>query len=317
MLLVGRIPSAYPICGSLRSWFWKRSTAMRQELKERLAPLGPIRDIDRVSSGSPADVVLRPADGLPKVNTIAATLALARRHMTLAEAKTAIERMVENGEAVVHVPTVESEAAAGTQVDQVIGIVNGDLILESDVDEERRFSAFQPYRDPKGKFSREQAVERLVDRTLILQQSKLQPENAVTLDEARTQLTLLRKDIPACRTYHCETDAGWQKFVQDQGFTVAGLDERWRQRMEILKFIEQRFRMGIRISPEQIKAYYDKTLLPEYTLQKATPPQLSTISERIQEVLLQQQVGNLLADWLTALKAQGSVRMMKQGEVQP
>lgn len=213
--------------------------------------------------------------------------------------------------------TVESEAAAGTQVDQVIGIVNGDLILESDVDEERRFSAFQPYRDPKGKFSREQAVERLVDRTLILQQSKLQPENAVTPDEARTQLTLLRKDIPACRTYHCETDAGWQKFVQDQGFTVAGLDERWRQRMEILKFIEQRFRMGIRISPEQIKAYYDKTLLPEYTLQKATPPQLSTISERIQEVLLQQQVGNLLADWLTALKAQGSVRMMKQGEVQP
>ena len=83
---------------------------MKQELKERLAPLGHIQDIDRVSSGSPAELILRPAEGLAKVNTIETALALARRHMTLLDAKTAVELMVEDGEAVVHVPSVESEA---------------------------------------------------------------------------------------------------------------------------------------------------------------------------------------------------------------
>jgi hypothetical protein len=205
----------------------------------------------------------------------------------------------------------------GVLVDQVIAVVNGDLILESDVDEERRFDAFQPFRDLVGSFSREEAINRLINRTLILQQSKLQPEDKVTLDEAKAQLETMRKDIPACKQYHCETDTGWEKFVQAQGFTLPELEERWRERMEILKFIEIRFRAGVHIEPSEIKAYYDNTLVPDYQKQKAAPPPLDTISDRIQEILLQQRVGSLLADWLTSLKAQGTVRMMKPGEVAP
>ncbi len=75
--------------------------------------------------------------------------------------------------------------------------------------------------------------------------------------------------------------------------------------------------MGIRIDPAAIKAYYEKTLLPEYAKQNAKAPPLDAISDRVQEVLLQQQVGKLLDDWLESLKAQGAVRMMKPGEVQP
>ena len=48
--------------------------------------------------------------------------------------------------------------------------------------------------------------------TLILQQAALQPEDAVTDAELDAQLATLRKDIPACKQYHCETDAGWQKY---------------------------------------------------------------------------------------------------------
>ena len=204
----------------------------------------------------------------------------------------------------------------GVLVDQVIGVVNGDLILESDVDEEKRFEAFEPFSTP-GTFSRDRAIERLIDRTLILQQAKLQPDQIVTMDEAKTQLQSLRKDLPACKAYHCETDTGWEKFVHDQGFTMDELTSRWQQRMEILKFIEMRFRAGIDVEPAQIKEYYEKTMLPEYAKVKATPPSLPTISDRIQEVLLEQKVSELLSDWLKQLKAQGAVRMMRPDEVQP
>ena len=216
-----------------------------------------------------------------------------------------------------HAQETPAKPSDGVLVDQVIAVVNGDLILESDIDEERRFDIFQPLNDPGDKFSRQKAVDRLIDRTLILQQAKLQPDDKVTLDEARAQLQTLRKDIPECKQYHCETEDGWKKFVAAQGFTIPEVEERWRQRMEILKFIEIRFRSGIRIEPAAIKAYYDKTLLPEYAKQHAAPPPLDSISDRIQEILLQQQVGNLLSDWLTSLKAQGTVRILKPGEEVP
>src|ERR1700677_1255793 len=204
----------------------------------------------------------------------------------------------------------------GVVLDRVIAVVNGDVILDSDVDEERRFEEVQPYRATTD-FTRDKAIERLIDRALILQQAALQPEDAVPDSDLDAQLLTLRKDIPACKQYHCETDAGWQKYIEDHGFTVGEFRERWRKRMQLLKFIEVRFRNGITISDEQIKNYYEKTMLPEYAKRNVTPPKLETISNRIEEVLLQQEVGALLEDWLKSLRAQGSVRVMTPGEVAP
>ena len=205
----------------------------------------------------------------------------------------------------------------GTELDGVVAIVNGDLVLDSDVDEERRFEALQPYRDSSDVFSRDRAIERLINRDLILQQAKLQPEADITDAEVKTELDALRKAIPDCKKYQCETADGWDRFLDDHGFTEAALSERWRERMEVLRFIEQRFRMGIKITPEEIKDYYQKTMLPEYAKKNVTPPKLETLTDRIQEVLLQQKVSNLLNDWLKSLRAQGSVTVLHPGETAP
>jgi peptidyl-prolyl cis-trans isomerase SurA len=212
--------------------------------------------------------------------------------------------------------SAESSAKQGAVIDRVIAVVNGNVVLESDVDEERRFEEIQPYRTMRT-FTRERAIERLIDRMLILQQADLEPEDTVSDQELDAQLLTLRKDIPACKQVHCETDAGWQKYVEDHGFTVAEFRDRWRQRMELLRFIEVRFRNGIQISEAEIKDYYEKTMLPEYAKRNVIPPKLDSISKRIEEVLLQQEVGALLQDWLKSLRAQGSVRMVTQHEVTP
>src|SRR5665213_440342 len=208
-------------------------------------------------------------------------------------------------------------ATGGQEIDRVVGSVNGDLILDSDVDEERRFTAFQPYRNPDADFSRDNAIERLINRDLILQQIKLQPAANVSDADVKKELDVLRKSIPECKEYGCETEAGWKTFMAANGFTETELMARWRARMEVLQFIEERFRMGIRIQPADIKDYYEKTMLPQYEKQHVTPPKLEAISDRIQEVLLQEQVSNLLGDWLKSLRAQGSVVVLKQGEVAP
>jgi hypothetical protein len=172
-------------------------------------------------------------------------------------------------------------------LDRVVAMVNGDLVLESDVEAERRFAAFQPFNAP-GPETREELIERLIDRALIEQQMALQPGPPVTDAEVDSELNLLRKAIPRCAAYHCETEAGWE-----------------------------RFRMGIRISPAEVDAYYKDTMLPVYQKANAPAPAEATIADKIQEILLQQRVDKLLDDWLTALRAQGSVRILKPGEEAP
>ena len=208
-----------------------------------------------------------------------------------------------------------SQAAGAVQIDRVVAIVNDDLILESDVDEERRMTAFLPYSDPAGAFSRSKAIERLIDRDLIQQQASVQPQKPITDAQVNANLQDVRKDIFACKEYKCETEAGWHKFLADHGFTEAELTKRWRERMETLQFIEDRFRQGIRIPDTDVKEYYTKTLLPQYAERHAKAPPLDSISDRIREILLQKQVGALLDDWLKALRASGSVRMVTANEV--
>jgi hypothetical protein len=208
-------------------------------------------------------------------------------------------------------------AAKGAEVDRVVAIVNGDLILDSDVDQERRFAALLPYGEAAGGYSRDQAIERLINRDLILQQAALQPQSAITEAAAKKDLDSLRKAIPQCKEYDCESQAGWDKFLATQGFDEQSLLKLWMQRMRVLAFIEQRFRMGVKIPRKDIENYYTKTMLPVYAAQHVPPPPLDSISSRIQEVLLQQQVSSLLNDWLESLRAQGTVVVLHPGEVAP
>jgi hypothetical protein len=82
-----------------------------------------------------------------------------------------------------------------------------------------------------------------------------------------------------------------------------------RYRLEILRFIELRFRPGIHISPKDIETYYRGTLLPQYGPGEAVPT-LEKVSPRIEEILLQQQVTAMFDEWLTNLRKQGNVEVL-------
>jgi DNA-binding transcriptional regulator YiaG len=90
---------------------------MNSELQARLARLGLIRAIGRVSSGSPVGLVLRPARELAGLRTIDATMALAKHGLTLLKAKRLIEAVVDDGEAAAILPTVESLATLTAELD--------------------------------------------------------------------------------------------------------------------------------------------------------------------------------------------------------
>jgi len=130
-----------------------------------------------------------------------------------------------------------------------------------------------------------------------------------TQAEIDTRISELRKELPACVRQNCASEEGWNAFLTANGLTPERVQFSVRHRLQILRFIEQRFRQGILISPEEIATYYHDTLLPQYAAGDAIPP-LEKVSPRIQEILLQRQVNALFDDWLKNLRKQGNVEVL-------
>ena len=195
-------------------------------------------------------------------------------------------------------------------LDSVIAVANNQVILASDLDLEMRVASLLPGNRGTGVTTLE-ALNRLTTRALIEQQIVQEDPHGLDLDlmSVSANLVDLRQNLPACKRHGCGTDAEWSTYLKTLGLTPERVDIYWGHRMAVLAFIERRFRSGIRVTPEEIETYYKQTLMPQYPKQ-ADVPQLAKVSERIQEVLLQQRVNALLNDWLKSLQAQGEVEIL-------
>ena len=204
-------------------------------------------------------------------------------------------------------------AAAPSPVvlDRVVAVVNGQVILESDVEADIELSVIDPSADGRGALTPQRALEELISRALIQQQIRQEDLQSVSPSaaEVKARIEEIRKELPACMRAHCSTDAGWKAFLSAHNLTEARVEAYIRNRMEILNFIEERFGQGIQITQEQIEKYYRDTLLPQYPAGASVPP-LSQVSSRIQEILLQQQVNALFYNWLDNLRSQGDVEIL-------
>lgn len=188
--------------------------------------------------------------------------------------------------------------------------MNHQVILSSDLDLEMRIAHLLPS-GSSNDFTPQSALQRLTTRALIEQQIVQEDPHGLDvsskdLDEA---LAELRQGLPACKTRDCVTTDGWAAYLATLNLTPEEVRSYWQHRMAVLRFIELRFRSGIRISQDEIQKYYNQTLLPQYA-HPQDAPSLERISPRIQEILLQQQVNELLAEWLKSLQDQGQVEIL-------
>jgi peptidyl-prolyl cis-trans isomerase SurA len=202
-------------------------------------------------------------------------------------------------------------AQAPTVVDRVVAVVNDRPILASDVTEEMRLAVLEPNGRQRAIETPEQALQRLISRTLIRQQIREEDAQSTlpTKEEVEARLSEIRKQMPVCVREDCATEAGWKAFLENHGLTQERVDAYLRNRLQILRFIELRFRQGIQIPDKEVDAYYRNTLLPQYPAGQ-TAPLLAEVAPRIQEILLQQKVNALFSDWLDNLRQQGEVEIL-------
>ena len=158
-------------------------------------------------------------------------------------------------------------ASAQSEVtDRLLVLVNRDVLTESDV---RWALALDPDLQPLdlSAENRRAMLERLIDQKLLLQEAEKLPRNEPTEEEITEHLN---KEILA-------KFGGNEKFVERMkkvGLEQVMLREIVRRRLEILKYVDFRFRSFIFIKPEEIETYYRNTIIPEAARKGLGAPEL-------------------------------------------
>jgi peptidyl-prolyl cis-trans isomerase SurA len=195
-------------------------------------------------------------------------------------------------------------------LDSVVAVLNGDVLLESDVEAERRLESLQML--PSDENTDVRAAQHLITRTLILQQMKEQDQSSDSISDSDVDnlIAELRKQLPGCASAHCDTEAGWAGFLAQRGLTPQEVATRWRERLLILNYINLRFRQGIRVPHATVQTYYETNLVPQFKSRHQVPPPLKSLQSRIEEILVQQEVTKQMNDWETTLRQEGSVQIL-------
>jgi len=192
-------------------------------------------------------------------------------------------------------------------VDRMVAVVNRHVILESDLDQATRVE-FLMQAKPIERLTyadRTAVMERLIDRSLLDQQIV----NPAMLDpspgELKTKIEEVREGIPGAAK-----EETWKTILAGYGLTEQDVEEQLTSQVRILRFIDLRFRGLVRIDKEAITSYYQDRFLPEVRKRNAAEPKLEEVSDKIEQILAEQRIDELLSNWLKTLRAQAHIERM-------
>ncbi len=198
-------------------------------------------------------------------------------------------------------------ARAGDLLDRIVVVVNDEIILQSDVDTAVRYEALlndKPLEQVTAS-DRHDALTRLVDQTLILQQMRQAEIPPPSAEELAAQGQKIRQQVPAGAS-----DPAWAAALAGYGLTPDEFAYRAGIQVQITRFLDMRFRPMVRVDRATIEEYYRDKFLPEWRRQSLQPPPpLRQVESKIEGVLVEQQIDQLLLAWLATLRNQGDIRL--------
>lgn len=192
-------------------------------------------------------------------------------------------------------------------VDRMVAVVNRQVILQSELEQAAHVEFLLGGRPLTELTSGElQAVlDRLIDQALLQQQIVDRMMLNPTADEVAARLAEVREQIPGA-----SADDKWKQMLAVYAVTQQDVEMQIASQLRILRFVDLRFRTLAHVDNASISNYYQEKLLPELRKQGAPEPPLAQVSGKIERILTEQRIDELLTSWLQTLRSQAHIRRM-------
>lgn len=195
-------------------------------------------------------------------------------------------------------------AASAQVVDRMVAVVNKRVILESELDQSTRVECLMQGKalDKLTAADVASVLERLIDRSLLDQQIVKGADLDPAPEDVAERLKELRAQVP-----NAATDEGWKRLLSAYGLTQGDVEDYLGAQFRILRFVDLRFRGLVRVDKNAISSYYEQKFLPELRKRGAAEPPLAEVSDKIEKILVEQTIDEMLNRWLETLRAQAHI----------
>lgn len=200
---------------------------------------------------------------------------------------------------------------AGKVIDRIVAIVNGNVILQSQLEDDLAFEALSEGRPVKAldDDGRHAALNHLVDQELLREQMQGSEIHQPSAEQIQKRIQDIRSANPGT-----ESDAAWRATMARYGFSEQQLEARVVGQLALLREADVRLRPSVQIENERIAAYYRDVFLPKLHQAGAADVPLADVTSQIREILTQQKIDELFDAWLQSLRKESKVRTLLPGD---
>jgi peptidyl-prolyl cis-trans isomerase SurA len=201
--------------------------------------------------------------------------------------------------------SISVELHAGELLDRIVATVNGQVILQSDWDDEVHFEAFMSGRAPENVTAeqRKAALDRLVDQDILREQMRMTDLKPASDDAIKKQIDDVKNE--QLREHPGQS---WETTLSRYQLTDKVVKDHVAAELEQLQLVDLRFRPSIQISSADIEKYYRQKIVPK--LPASDPLSLNDAVPKIKEILIQERINQLLNSWLETLRSQAQIKVL-------
>ncbi len=198
--------------------------------------------------------------------------------------------------------TVGGGLQSAVVIDRIAVIVDKHVIKLSDIDLDLRITEFlnrQPL--DVSADARHKSAERLIEQSIIRQEIAAGGYERASDANAGALLANLRRD-----RFH-GSDAQMRGALSRYGLTEFQLESHFLWQLTVLRFIDQRFRRGVLVTDDEVRAYYDAHIAD---LRKENPQNSSidALTPRIRASLEGEQINRNFAEAMEAARKRSRIR---------
>jgi parvulin-like peptidyl-prolyl isomerase len=204
-------------------------------------------------------------------------------------------------------------ADAAVVLDRVAVVVGFRAVKTSDIDRDLRGSQFlNRQKLDLSDAARKRVAERLVEQELIRQEILTGRYNQPTSADVDAFMAKVRQDRFG------GSDQQFRSALAQYGLRPAEFREYLRFQLMVLRFIDQRFRPGVLVTDEDIKAHYDEHRA-ELVRENPKNNTLEALEPKIRELIAGQRVNDAFEEWLSQVRRQTRIQYLPAafGDAQP
>jgi hypothetical protein len=195
--------------------------------------------------------------------------------------------------------SAQADTGRAEPVDRVLAVVDEDPILDSEVTQIVELRLVEPRPGEDSEALRRRVLDQLIEQRLRFHEIDSFGFVELPTAEVEKGFAEIRGRFASEREFTAQ--------LEKLGLEADSLRQLVARQLMVLTFVDERLGPRVFVDLEDIRAYYEATLVPEMKRRGAAVPPLQEVREQIRAVLKEERLNQEIETWTEELRRQADV----------